>query len=732
MRTNYKLQLKWLTICLAILPAFAFGQATSMSGKKGAVVLSSGNHQSGETISKNPLKVASEAEWIHYDDTEMSDSWGFLISGEEYDIVAKWDTADITDYDEWQITKIKFIVTSSDPILKIKVWEGPNTTEIYSQNVPTYNVNSWTEVELDTPVSIDASQELWVGYYVDMTDTFGGFVTATDDGPPEDEYGNLCRWNGSWYSDFDNHNLRVYIEPVLASDFYADEDTICSGGTVNFTNTATGEDTYLWTFEGGTPATSTDENPSVVYSTPGFYDVTLEVSDGDNTETEVKIDYISVLETPAKADMPDGETGTCTGQFYFYEIPEVLYANDYEWELSPADAGELIGDDNTANFEADETWTGDFTITVRAINMCGDGDWSDELECTLSISPEIYTLEGGGSYCLDGDGVEITLSDSQEGIDYELFLGAESTGIIIAGTGSEISFGLLTEEGYYEAEGSNDNCSVTMSTQIQVSIDYPPLEPETPEGPTVVCDEATSDYTTSAQDDADSFIWILSPEEAGTISGDGVEATVEWSEEFTGMAYVSVSGVNDCGDGNPSTELEVSVGAASPEIEGEDFVCDYDVEDYTVEEHDGSTYTWEVTGGTITAGQDSYMITVEWGEVGTGYITVSEETANGCTGDSEEFEVTIDECTGVGEQGLENSISIYPNPVTGDMIHIDRLDEATDYTIQILNAEGRLVMQVKDKGQKQSMNVGELSTGLYIVKVIQADQIMHVSKFIKR
>ncbi len=94
--------------------------------------------------------------------------------------------------------------------------------------------------------------------------------------------------------------------------------------------------------------------------------------------------------------------------------------------------------------------------------------------------------------------------------------------------------------------------------------------------------------------------------------------------------------------------------------------------------------------------------------------------------------MTIDECTGVDEQGLENSISIYPNPVTGDMIHIDRLDEATDYTIQILNAEGRLVMQVKDKGQKQSMNVGELSTGLYIVKVIQADQIMHVSKFIKR
>ncbi len=36
---------------------------------------------------------------------------------------------------------------------------------------------------------------------------------------------------------------------------------------------------YLWTFEGGTPATSDQANPQVCYDTPGTYDVTLVVTD---------------------------------------------------------------------------------------------------------------------------------------------------------------------------------------------------------------------------------------------------------------------------------------------------------------------------------------------------------------------------------------------------------------------------------------------------------------------
>ena len=181
---------------------------------------------------------------------------------------------------------------------------------------------------------------------------------------------------------------------------------------------------------------------------------------------------------------------------------------------------------NVAFLDTDESWTGDFTIKVRAENVCGAGDWSDEIECTLSESPMEFDLEGGGGYCLGDDGVEITLNGSQSDVDYELYLGGEATGIIVSGTGSEISFGLVTEEGYYAAIGSNGTCEYQMSGQIQVFLEYQPLEPATPTGPESICEEATAEYTTDEQDDADSFTWMITPAEAGTIEGDGTTGTV--------------------------------------------------------------------------------------------------------------------------------------------------------------------------------------------------------------
>ncbi|MBO7132951.1 MAG: PKD domain-containing protein [Bacteroidales bacterium] len=83
----------------------------------------------------------------------------------------------------------------------------------------------------------------------------------------------------------------------LVAGFTADATEITAGTAVNFTNTSTGyQATRTWTFEGGNPATSTDENPRVIYSTPGTYRVSLTVTNacGENTKTEET--YITVTE----------------------------------------------------------------------------------------------------------------------------------------------------------------------------------------------------------------------------------------------------------------------------------------------------------------------------------------------------------------------------------------------------------------------------------------------------
>jgi photosystem II stability/assembly factor-like uncharacterized protein len=235
-------------------------------------------------------------------------------------------------------------------------------------------------------------------------------------------------------------------EAPLSADFVADQTTICAGSSVNFTDLSTSATSWSWVFEGGTPATSTDQNPTVTYDNPGDYDVELTVSNASGSETETKVEYISVLVTPEQAEKPEGDSAVCTNNSYNYTTDEVDYAQEYDWELNPANAGTLTGNGTTATLQTANDWTGDFTIKVRATNICGDGDWSDDFEGTLSESPEFYEISDGGYYCDGGDGVEITQDGSDEGVDYELFHDDVSTGVIIAGTGSEISYGFFTEE----------------------------------------------------------------------------------------------------------------------------------------------------------------------------------------------------------------------------------------------------------------------------------------------
>ncbi|HOK37291.1 MAG TPA: PKD domain-containing protein [Bacteroidales bacterium] len=82
--------------------------------------------------------------------------------------------------------------------------------------------------------------------------------------------------------------------PPIAN-FAADNTTVSIGGTVNFTDLSQNLPTsWSWTFDGGTPTTSTQQNPSVVYNTPGVYNVSLTASNSYGNSTETKTAYITV------------------------------------------------------------------------------------------------------------------------------------------------------------------------------------------------------------------------------------------------------------------------------------------------------------------------------------------------------------------------------------------------------------------------------------------------------
>ncbi len=90
---------------------------------------------------------------------------------------------------------------------------------------------------------------------------------------------------------------------LCTAKFSTERRVICAGETITFNdesfNIATG---WNWSFTGGSPATSTQQNPSVTYNTPGTYAVQLQATDGTNSNTANVASYITVL--PAGGGLP--------------------------------------------------------------------------------------------------------------------------------------------------------------------------------------------------------------------------------------------------------------------------------------------------------------------------------------------------------------------------------------------------------------------------------------------
>ncbi|MCD4731132.1 MAG: S8 family serine peptidase [Bacteroidales bacterium] len=79
------------------------------------------------------------------------------------------------------------------------------------------------------------------------------------------------------------------------ADFMADTTFIEEGDTIHFTDLSGNDPTsWEWQFEGGTPTISTNQNPAVIYNTPGLYDVALIVTNEYGTDTLTIEDYITV------------------------------------------------------------------------------------------------------------------------------------------------------------------------------------------------------------------------------------------------------------------------------------------------------------------------------------------------------------------------------------------------------------------------------------------------------
>jgi len=185
----------------------------------------------------------------------------------------------------------------------------------------------------------------------------------------------------------------------LIADFSADQTIVMADNPIQFTDLSTGNPTsWEWDFENDGTIDSYEQNPEWTYYDVGIYSVSLIVSDGTNEDSEIKEDYVMVIEAQAPvlvSLIPDQGSITLNWE----EIP-LKKTNHFNFEGgNPAEAiwaifiggAKISGEDMEAGDEIG-IYDGDLLVGAFTLNQVCTPD--NQFENVLNAFAELYSGPG--------------------------------------------------------------------------------------------------------------------------------------------------------------------------------------------------------------------------------------------------------------------------------------------------------------------------------------------------
>jgi gliding motility-associated-like protein len=209
----------------------------------------------------------------------------------------------------------------------------------------------------------------------------------------------------------DDSTITSQITVIVCSNpianFTANNTSICEGGCVDFTDISTGTNVagWNWTFPGGSPASSTQQNPQICYATAGTYDVTLQVTDDNGVDDTTIVGYITVTVCgPPIANFTVSDNDICAGDCITITDNSVD-ANSYEWTFNGGNpASSTSANPGTVCFPTD----GIFDIQLVVTN----GNGTDTLVQTVVVNPLPIISAGPDENINIGESVTLSATGS--------------------------------------------------------------------------------------------------------------------------------------------------------------------------------------------------------------------------------------------------------------------------------------------------------------------------------
>lgn len=146
----------------------------------------------------------------------------------------------------------------------------------------------------------------------------------------------------------------------------------CAPLIVSFTDLSSGNPTS-WNWNFGNSNTSTLQNPTTIYSTTGVYTVTLTITNGAFTDTEVKTNYILVYNKPVAGFTMTNDT-VCVGQSVTFNDATVISAGgapigNWAWDFGDGNSSAVTVPTTSHSYANPGTYP--VSVIVTDTNGCG-------------------------------------------------------------------------------------------------------------------------------------------------------------------------------------------------------------------------------------------------------------------------------------------------------------------------------------------------------------------------
>ncbi len=468
----------------------------------------------------------SSSEVYYYDDFGAISVVGYG-DGDDYGLVKYVAT------DNQQITMLGSYVNDAGTSITFEVYDDFNgftlSNILGTTGVQTCIYPGYYTYELATPINISSGNDFYIKvryntpgetYIIPVEAEYVGYASAaTIETGKCWVSGNGASWSEVGAGIIDNEYdlcIKAYAVDVATAppiaNFSSNITTATVGQTVYFTDASSGiPDNWSWTFEGGSPETSSATNPTVTWDTPGTYDVTLFVSNSQGNDEITSENYITITSAPTTCEYKDNIEASDNYPVY-YPLANGYFTgpNDYNFtefaEYYDSHINNLVTGVKLGVKHADDL-TGSGYITVKIWDENG-GLPDNEL-----YSEDFYLSEFTPSAYNELTFTSSTTVPEEFFIGYQIYYTSPQDTFNVyqvenRGEGSSFpSTAYIKYSGYWE----NTNDAFTSSFNTSFSI-YPNICPSPPTADFIAdvtsgCNDLTVQFIDQSSLNTDSWYW---------------------------------------------------------------------------------------------------------------------------------------------------------------------------------------------------------------------------------